>query len=245
MNIPVCDLVIAALLLFFLWQGYRKGFVLTLCGLLALFVAFIGATVISGVLAEPVSRTLAPMVEQHLQQLFEEYVSAAPQLAGLPLTQLPLGDLSAELPKLEIPLSELLEAIRTSPLYGAFADSVREAVDSGVLSASADAARMVAEFIARQLARTVLFVISFVVILILWFFLSHALDLAFRLPVLSTLNRLSGALLGLAEGSILVWAACLLLNERYVDPDMVEQSYLLKIFCTTTLKDVLSFISLL
>ena len=37
----IFDIIIAALLLLAAWRGYKKGFVLTLCGFLALFVAFI------------------------------------------------------------------------------------------------------------------------------------------------------------------------------------------------------------
>ena len=47
----VLDLILAALLLFFLWRGYSKGFVLTLCGLLAVVVAFVGASFLAGVLS--------------------------------------------------------------------------------------------------------------------------------------------------------------------------------------------------
>ena len=45
-------------------KGYRRGFVLTLCSLLAVFVAFIGATVISSQLARPMSRLIQPALER-------------------------------------------------------------------------------------------------------------------------------------------------------------------------------------
>ena len=37
------DLILAVVLAVTVFQGYRKGFVLTLCGFLAVFVALIGA----------------------------------------------------------------------------------------------------------------------------------------------------------------------------------------------------------
>ena len=43
MNPIIYDVLAAAVLILALWEGYRKGFVLTLCGFLALFVALIGA----------------------------------------------------------------------------------------------------------------------------------------------------------------------------------------------------------
>ena len=47
MTYLIFDVVLALLLLIAAWRGYRKGFVLTLCGFLAIFVAFIGASVVS------------------------------------------------------------------------------------------------------------------------------------------------------------------------------------------------------
>lgn len=55
MSFVIFDVVILILLLLTAWKGYRRGFVLTLCSLLAVFVAFIGATVISSQLARPMS----------------------------------------------------------------------------------------------------------------------------------------------------------------------------------------------
>ena len=56
MNYLIYDAVIALVLLFFFWRGYAKGFVLTLCSLLAVFVALIGASFLSNALAEPVAK---------------------------------------------------------------------------------------------------------------------------------------------------------------------------------------------
>ena len=58
MSFVIFDVVILILLLLTAWKGYRRGFVLTLCSLLAVFVAFIGATVISSQLARPMSRLI-------------------------------------------------------------------------------------------------------------------------------------------------------------------------------------------
>ena len=42
--------------------------------------------------------------------------------------------------------------------------------------------------------------VSFALVLLLWLLLSRVLDLACKLPVLSTLNHWSGAALGLVKG---------------------------------------------
>ena len=52
----IFDAVLGIVLVLAAVQGYRKGFVLTLCGFLAVFVAFFGASVLSNALAGPVER---------------------------------------------------------------------------------------------------------------------------------------------------------------------------------------------
>ena len=83
---------------------------------------------------------------------------------------------------------------------------------------------------ARQIAKTVLYAVAFVLILVLWTILSRVLDLAFRLPVLSTLNHWSGAAVGLGKGCVLLFIACWLFRGLF-PTEAVEQSVLLRFFC--------------
>ena len=236
MTYLIFDLVLVALLLFFVWRGYERGFILTLCGFLAIFVAFIGASVVSHILAEPVSRSIRPIVEQQLHQFFEEHVSADVSLPEVPLPDFDFGGEAVDeaLSNLEIPLQEALELLKDTRLYKGFADAFQNAVDSGMVSASADAARVIADYIARQLAQIVLFLIAFILILILWFFLSHALDLAFRLPVLSAINHWTGGFLGFFKGALLLFIACWLLKGSFIPQDAIQNTYLLNFFCTAS-----------
>ena len=71
MNYIFYDVIIAAVLLFFLWRGYVKGFVLTLCSLLAVFVALIGASILSNVLAEPVAKAIEPVVSSSIHDMVD------------------------------------------------------------------------------------------------------------------------------------------------------------------------------
>ena len=60
MGFFIFDLIVLIVLILAVVQGYRKGFVLTLCGFLAVFVAFIGASILSDALAGPVSQAITP-----------------------------------------------------------------------------------------------------------------------------------------------------------------------------------------
>lgn len=76
----------------------------------------------------------------------------------------------------------------------------------------------------RAVLRPILFLIAFVVVLILWYFLSHALDLVAHLPLLSTLNTAGGFLFGAVKGGLLLMVAALLL--RYFRPDLIPAAAL-------------------
>ena len=54
------DAIAALVLLVALIRGYKRGFILTLCGFLALFVALIGASFLSNTMSGPVSGRFSP-----------------------------------------------------------------------------------------------------------------------------------------------------------------------------------------
>lgn len=49
------DVILAAVLVLFIWLGAHKGFILTLCSLVAVLVALVGANLISDALAPKVA----------------------------------------------------------------------------------------------------------------------------------------------------------------------------------------------
>ena len=219
------DIVIAAILLFFVWQGYKKGFVLTLCGFLAVFVAFIGATLISNALAKPVAQAIVPMIESGIHDTLEQSIQdSSPSISSQ----------SQDVVPEDMPLSDVLEALQDSPIFHSLAEAFQEAVDEAVETVATSAAKALAEYIAIQIARTILFVLAFAAVLVGWFLLSHALDLAFKLPVLSTLNHWTGAGVGLIKGGLILFIAAWLLKGSFIPSQAIENTFLLNFFCTSS-----------
>lgn len=229
MSYLIFDLVIAILLVLAVFQGYRRGFVLTLCGFLAVFVAFFGATILSNALAEPVSHAITPVIENQISNSIHETLEEQGYQFEEPQ---PGQEEETPAPEDQFSLDQILNMMKDSALIQSFSDAIRGAVNDGVVEVTTSAAQTIASYIARELSRMVLFLISFVLVLVAWTLLSRALDLAFRLPVLSTLNHWSGAAVGLLKGGVLLFIACWLLRELF-PAEVVEQSYLLEFFCTT------------
>ena len=244
MSFVIFDVVILILLLLTAWKGYRRGFVLTLCSLLAVFVAFIGATVISSQLARPMSRLIQPALERSITQVLEEQTHAVlPPRETSEASQPPAlsdafsgeeGQEGEEDWLAQLPLDEVLDALQASSLYQHFIQPIQDAIQDGVMEVTTSAARAVADYLALELTRMFLFLVSFALVLLLWLLLSRVLDLACKLPVLSTLNHWSGAALGLVKGGLIVFILCWLLRGSLISQEAVEGTVLLRFFCTHT-----------
>ena len=110
----VFDLAILAILVFFTWLGSRRGLVLTLCSLLAVFVALIGASFLSDTLAEPVAKAIEPMVTSSIHDTVTSYYQRSPAEN----TSAEEQDWLAQLP-----LDELLEPLQNSRLFKGYAQT--------------------------------------------------------------------------------------------------------------------------
>ena len=225
MNYIVYDIAIVLILLFFVWLGARRGLILTLASLLAVFVALAGASFLSDALAEPVAKAIEPAVASGIHDTVSSYFQRAPEVGSG--SQDEAGWLE------QLPLEELLEPLEHSKFFQGYVETFQKAVDDGVAEIVTHAAQALAHFVAVQIARTVLFVLIFFAILIAWFFLSHALDLVAKLPVLSTVNAWGGGLAGLVKGALVLFIAGWLLKNS-LPPEAVRQTVLLKFFCTVS-----------
>ena len=225
MNYIFYDIAVLAILIFFIWRGCRRGFVLTLCSLLAVFVALVGASILSNALAEPAAKAVEPIIESRIQTSLAEAIQHTEFVS--------VDGGVAQTPE-DLPLSTIIEHLTESGLFQNLAGAFQRAVDAGVAEITSNAARALAHFVALQIARMVIFVIAFLAVLIAWYFISHALDLVAKLPVLNSLNRWGGGAAGLVKGALVLFIAAWLLKDSYLPPEAAEHTVLLKFFCTAS-----------
>ncbi len=218
----VYDIAIAAILIFFIWLGCRKGLVLTLCSLLAVFVALIGATFLSDALAGPVAQAIEPAITGSIHDTVTSYYQRVPEAD----TSTQDGDDWLA----QLPLEELLEPLRESRFFKGYAEAFQRAVDNKAAQIVTHAAQALAHYVAVQITRVVIFVLAFFALLIAWRLLSRALDLVAHLPVLYTANRWGGGIAGLVKGILVLLIAGWLLRDS-LPPEAVQQTLLLKLFC--------------
>ena len=196
----ILDLIVLAVLILFAALGAHRGLILSLCGLIAVVVAVLGASF--------VARTLSPLVADALEPRF---ASAIEEQLNESLREQAQAGADALTPE-EVPLSGVLDALREMGFYETLIDRVDQAVEAGMTHAAASAAAQVAAAVAQSAAYALIFLAAFVFLLIVWKLISHALDLVARLPGLHFLNKTGGALFGLIQACILLWIALWLLQ---------------------------------
>ena len=221
----IADGLVLAVLLIFACIGARRGLILSLCGLLAFVVAFLGASF--------AARTLSPVVADAREPRFAAAIEE--QLNESIRQQAEAGEAAVLSPD-DVPLEGVLDALREMGFYETLINTVDRAVESGMTAVAASAAAAVAAAIAQSAAYLILFLLGFFLILLAWRLLSRALDLVARLPGLHFLNKTGGALFGLVQGCIILFVAAWLLQffGQMLPRELVEQTVLLKFFMTTT-----------
>ena len=223
----VFEVIVAAVLVLFVVLGIKRGFVLALCGLLGVVVAFASAGFLAGSLSPLVANALEPhfaaAIEEQLNESIQnsEYISDQGGVATTPE---------------EVPLSGVLDALREMGLYESLIDTIDQAVENGMTEVAANAAAQVAAAMAQSVAYLILFLVGFLVIIILWKAVSHALDLVARLPVLHFLNRTMGGVFGFVQGCLVLFVVAWAIQfmGKTIPADVVEQTVLLKFFMTSS-----------
>ena len=206
MTSPVLiDVILLAALLFFVLMGAKRGFILTLCSLVAVVVALVGANLAADTLSPKVADAIRPRLEQAIQEALEVGMSAADM--------------------------DVLAVLKEKGgLYEWAADAVGDVLHSSdFIPSAASIAANTAAALAQQLARGLIFLVAFLLVLLAWTLLSHALDLVAKLPGINGLNRTLGAALGFLKGLVVLylasWVLCTLTG--FIPPETAEKTRLM------------------
>ena len=217
------DIVIVALLAFFAWRGAVKGLILSLCGLAAVFVAFFAAQFISDAFCVPVANIIRPVITQSIEEAAQELENLSVGGEGSGYT-----------------VSDLLNYLKESERFQGFSDHIKQWVADNALGQDLTSpVNALADYLSRGIAKAVLFGIVFIGVQIAWFLASHALDLAFKLPILAEVNLAGGLAFGLIKGVLLIIVLVGLGQLAGVIPDHPD-SPILSLFTVRRLSELLA-----
>lgn len=208
----IYDGVAVLVLLIFCVRGWKKGLLLTICSLLAFFVALIGARAAADRFTPAVADALQPRIAASIEKSLSSGGTAAAAASSSAQESGAIGS--------------ILDSLGLSGLN--LKKNVLEQVSKAVGSAGAALSWTLADTVARVLV----FCVSFLVILAAWFLVSRALDLTTHLPVIHSMNRFLGGLFGLAEGMLILFLAARLFG-GLIPKETVEKTLLLRFFFQT------------
>jgi hypothetical protein len=189
------DIILLLILLVFMLSGYRKGLILSLCSLLILVVSCLGAAIAQQALTPKVSAYLEPQVTAYVSELLEEQVADSTNAAISESSGVTIGGQT-------VSLEELMELLQR---FGLDAETTVQDTVSAVSDPLVEtAAEAVSAAITEALAGLLIFLAVFLIVFLLLRSLELGLNTVDRLPVIHTLNHLSGGLIGLISGAFLL-----------------------------------------
>ena len=203
-------------------QG-TKGLYKCLMPLAVVIVSLLCARVMAGILTEPISEMVIPQVTDKITE-------------RLDASGLATDNIDLVLKKLDdVVPPGILELLDTAGIRENAKEISRDAGQSAEKNLN-QAIRSVAEALTRRLVphyvRLLVFCVFCALFLVIFTIIKNTLGLAFKLPLIRSVDKLGGAALGLAEGAVLLWAALWLCRQLGITAfeEMAEKTRLLRLF---------------
>lgn len=209
----IIDLVLIAIVAFCAWNGYRKGFIMGISGILALVIAFYGAQIVADTYSQEFTSMLKPFVsgivdgavadvqEENSQQYSDNDVYG--------VTYDALGNIGVLKSAAEDIAQEISERVERT------GQTMREEIVNVLCS---------------KIAYVLTAVVVFLLILIVFTILANILNLAFKMPGLESINEIFGGIFGFAKGAVIIVAIAWVM--RYlgvlIDEDIINKTILLE-----------------
>ena len=204
----IIDIVLIIIIALCTWNGYKRGLVGGVAGILAIIISLLGANILSAAYAHEVVPALEPFVDGYVDS--SKNRGAILERMGYGSSDLSLDDILQQDSSLRYDyayecLSDLgLYEKRAEELA---ADAVAYAQESGVSMTDA-----VVAVVCDTVTRVMTTVIAFLLILILLVALASIGNLSFRLPNMENLDEIGGAVLGFGKGFLYCVLLCWLLS---------------------------------
>ena len=189
----IVTLAVIAFLLIFVIIGACRGFLRVLLSATSLIIALILAGTFAQPLAQFANDTTG--IGRGVSQKIEDYINNTVS----PLTQ---GAEDAQ--------EQIIESL---PLPESMKTELRNNYDiaSQVQDGTADFAKNMASSISDLVLKILSFILLFIVILLVLKLIMRLSNVINHIPVLGGINRIFGAVLGLAEGIIFLWMICIVI----------------------------------
>ena len=248
----IMDITALAVLVGFLICGARRGLFNSLAGLVIVVAALVGAGWVAANFTAPAVKYVEPYLEKIVEKRVDAALGKSDASSSAAASSSSSSSSSVQMPEAgtgtaggagtsALSVETVLKRLKLNgDPSGSLAQTAQEKVrETGVSVASA-----VAQSLAETVLHLLIFLLTFAVLTLLLRAVAHALGLLLKLPGLHFLNHFGGAVIGLAEGALVLFLAIWVLRRFGValDTDTVSETYLFQFFTTHTPLDVVSFL---
>ena len=232
MSVPVIiDIAVVVFLMAFTIYGARRGLLRALAGVVIVVLALVGAGMIAATFAPPAAKIVTPLVREHIAQRVEDAIAEWDTAEDSGIDPQAVEEILKQLGVEAETLDTITDALQDAGTHAG--SMVTDAVMDTVV-----------ESLVRSVVYGILYVLSFILLMILLHILAGAAGLLTKLPGVHALNALGGALLGLAEGALLLFLAVWIGRKLGIDFEtaLFADAHILRIFTTYTPLSILSFL---
>jgi len=185
-------LIVILILILSVLNGYRQGLIKAVFSMFTMIISLLIASQLMPVLGKVLQKT--PVYTVINQSIESTIVS------------------SITLPTDKV--TEQVDVINELPLPGFLQNALIENNNSQIYDALGinDFTAYISNYLTCLILNAISFVILFIVIFLILKIIGHTLDLISKLPILNGINKIGGIAIGLVNGLITLWIACVIIT---------------------------------
>lgn len=204
----IIDLVLLGILAMCIWSGYKKGLIMGVGGVLCIIVSIYGANLLANTFYHDIVPALKPFATGYTEQLISGDDSPVMKAMGWTEEAYSVEELLQAQPGQRVPFcTACYQALGVS-------EAAAEAMARRAVTYAEETGGSVWASVGQILCETVsyaaCFILAFLLLIIILTVIGNLSNLNFKLPGLSLVNDIGGAVLGLVTGLmfcvVIVWA---------------------------------------
>lgn len=207
------DLILVAIIAFCAWNGYRKGFIMGISGVLALIVAFYAAQIV----ADTYSQEFTSMLKPFISGIVDNAVADAQK------------DDEESYEENDV-YGVTYSALGNIGILKTAADDIAQEIAEKVERTGQTMREEIVSLLCSKIAYVLTAVIVFLLVLIVFTVITNIINLAFKMPGLELVNGVAGGVFGFVKGAVIV--AVIAWVMRYlgmlIDEDIIDKTVLLE-----------------
>lgn len=204
----VIDIVLLIIIALCTWNGYKRGLVGGIAGILAIVVALLGGSLLASAYSQEVVPALEPFVDGYIDS--QKNRTAILENMGYGDSELSLNDILQQDSSLKYDYA--YEALTSIGIYSRPAEKLAVTAVEKSIELEIDMTDAVVTVICETITYVATMALAFLLILIFLIAVANVGNLSFRLPNMENLDEIGGCLVGFVKGFIYCVLFCWLLS---------------------------------